>query len=117
LFVRKVKARWFAMTPEEWIAALGELATSAARRWVRQQAALAQALRALEEGATLRQAAAAAGVHVATLCRWRRRSADCDREVAQPADGRLHRLRAPPRRRPALLARRPGGGSGRLGFV
>jgi hypothetical protein len=37
-----------------------------ATRWPRLKAAL----KARRQGATLRQAAAAAGVHVATLCRW-----------------------------------------------
>src|SRR6516164_4602374 len=38
--------------------------------------AVARLLAAREAGATLRQAAAAAGVHVATVCRWARCSHD-----------------------------------------
>jgi AcrR family transcriptional regulator len=38
--------------------------------WRDREAAVEAALVAREDGATLRQAAKAAGVHVATLCRW-----------------------------------------------
>jgi ssDNA-binding Zn-finger/Zn-ribbon topoisomerase 1 len=42
--------------------------------WRDRKAAVGELLKARELGATLREAAAAAGIHVATLCDWKNRS-------------------------------------------
>jgi hypothetical protein len=59
--------------------------------------AIEKALDAREAGATLREAAAAASVHVATLCRWQARSPSL-REALRDAESearRMHYLRQP----------------------
>jgi hypothetical protein len=59
--------------------------------WSSRRPAIEAALAARRGGATLRQAAAAAGVHVATLCRWQARSpalAEALEEARREAWGR-----------------------------
>lgn len=51
--------------------------------WKDRQVALGPILAALTSGKTLRQAAAAGGVHVATLCRWQARSEAVAQALAQ----------------------------------
>jgi hypothetical protein len=68
--------------------------------WRDREAAVERLLAAREAGATLRQAAAAAGVHVATVCRWQERDPAL-REALQEAERRSRRRRyaSRPRRR------------------
>jgi hypothetical protein len=54
---------------------------------VDKRAVVAAALRARRRGATLRQAATQAGVHVATLCRWQARDPQLRRGLAEAAAG------------------------------
>jgi hypothetical protein len=72
--------------------------------WKDRQAALAPILAALAAGKTLRQAAAAAGVHVATLCRWQARSEALAAALAQARPPRPPRADpfAPYRQRPTV---------------
>jgi hypothetical protein len=60
-----------------------------------------RALAARDRGDTLRQAAAAAGVHVSTLCRWAQRD-DLLRRALQVYGGEVRFLRRLRVRRPAL---------------
>src|SRR5262245_16777662 len=71
--------------------------------WRDQGGALERALAAREEGATLRQGAAAAGVHVATLCRWQARDGLL-REALTDAEwvARRRRFDSRPTRRPRV---------------
>jgi hypothetical protein len=54
--------------------------------------AFEKALDAREAGGTLQEAAAAAGVHVATLCRWQARSRSL-REALRDAESEARRMR------------------------
>jgi hypothetical protein len=66
------------------------------------QAVLVALLRARRGGLTLRQAAAAAGVHVATVCRWQARSTILKRALAHAAEEARGRPRPPPGPRPRV---------------
>jgi hypothetical protein len=69
--------------------------------WRDREAAVERLLDAREAGATLRQAAAAAGVHVATVCRWQERDPAL-REALRHAEfvaRRRHHASLPRRRR------------------
>src|SRR6516225_2020327 len=68
---------------------------------------LEEAFCAREEGATLRESAAAAGVHVATLCRWQNRESWI-KEALRDAENfaRRRRYALLPRRRPRVPWRR-----------
>jgi hypothetical protein len=71
--------------------------------WNDRAEAVERLLCAREEGATLRQAAAAAGVHVATVCRWARCCPLLDRSLAFAARvARRRRFASMPRRRPSV---------------
>lgn len=71
------------------------------RPWQDRDTAIDRALDAREAGKTLRQAAAAAGVHVATLCRWMARDDLLRRSLAAAREaGR--RQRGPAGRRPRV---------------
>ena len=59
------------------------------------RAIVEELLRARRAGQTLRLAAAAAGVHVATVCRWQARDPELRQALAEAA--REARLRRPPR--------------------
>lgn len=55
-------------------------------------------LKARRAGATLRQAAAAAGIHVATVCRWQARDQELRQSLAEAAgESRRRRIRRGPR--------------------
>jgi hypothetical protein len=58
-------------------------------------------LKAREDGLTVRQAAAAAGIHVATLCQWKARS-EAVAEALEAARRVGWRLNHPDRRRPSV---------------
>jgi hypothetical protein len=66
------------------------------------QASLDALLRASRAGASPRQAAAAAGVHVATLCRWRARHPALRAGLAQAAREARALLRPPPEPQPRV---------------
>jgi hypothetical protein len=71
--------------------------------WRDREAAVERLLVARDDGATLREAAAAAGVHVATASRWARRSQTLATALADSAEGtRLRRYASPPRGRPRV---------------
>ncbi|HEY1376401.1 MAG TPA: helix-turn-helix domain-containing protein [Gemmataceae bacterium] len=71
----------------------------------RRTAARAAMLAARRQGATLREAAAAAGVHVATVCRWQARDPELRDALAEAAEDAREQLR-PPRPRPPVRWRR-----------
>jgi hypothetical protein len=74
--------------------------------WRDREAAVERLLHAREAGATLRAAAAAAGVHVATVCRWQRRDAGL-RSLFKEARRQGRECRHPrPERRPSVPWRR-----------
>ena len=50
------------------------------------QATIEMILQARQEGATLREAAAEAGVHVATVCRWQKRDPGLKEDLRQAAE-------------------------------
>lgn len=64
---------------------------------------ITEILTAREQGATLRQAAESAGVHVATVCRWQQRDPSL-REFLQEAEqfARILKYTSAPRRRPRV---------------
>jgi len=67
------------------------------------QAAVERLLAAREAGATLAQAAAAAGVHVATVCRWQARDPELHTALAAAErSARRRRYASRPRRRPRV---------------
>jgi hypothetical protein len=71
--------------------------------WRDRQAAVERLLDAREAGATLRQAAAAAGVHVATACRWALRCPPLALALADAARrARRRHLASRPTRRPRV---------------
>jgi hypothetical protein len=71
--------------------------------WRDREAAVERLLVAKDDGATLSQAAAAAGVHVVTVCRWARRSPTLAEAVADSAEGaRWRRYASRPKRRPRV---------------
>jgi hypothetical protein len=68
--------------------------------------AVAAALQARQQGATLRQAAAAANVHVATLCRWQKQDAELRRALAEAGRQTAEARRRPRSPRPQVRWRR-----------
>jgi ferredoxin len=73
--------------------------------WRDREAPVERLLVARDDGATLREAAAAAGVHVATVCRWARRCptlAEALADSAQWARRRRYASRPRPERRPRV---------------
>jgi hypothetical protein len=71
--------------------------------WRDREVAIERLLVARDDGATLREAAAAAGVHVSTACRWARRSPTLAAELADSAAGaRLRRYASRPKGRPRV---------------
>jgi hypothetical protein len=63
-------------------------------------------LRKRRTGSTLRKAAAAAGVHVATVCRWQKRHPWLRQALAEAATEARQARRRPPRDRPSVRWRR-----------
>jgi hypothetical protein len=59
-------------------------------------------LQARRAGSTLRQAAAAAGVHVATVCRWHKRDPELRQALADAAREARHARWKPPAPRPGV---------------
>jgi hypothetical protein len=71
------------------------------------RAAVEAMLAARETGATLRQAAAAAGVHVATVCRWQKRDPGLKAALQRAAEDARFELASEFEPRPSVRFAKP----------